>query len=462
MHRGRETVRAPALASLLAAGIALVDWRVTPNLSLGFLYLIPLVIAARDLSHVRMTVLAAVCAGLREVFAPFAGSPGMWARLLLVFGVFEALGLLFAELYRARSLAVQHLREKETEMALRRGAEQEVNAIVRTTPLAILTLDSENRVVLANDSARRLLGVEPLEGVLLASYVPALTHLKSVGEISLRTNLQCRAQRGDGSFFLANVWASTYSGLQGERAAVVMWDISDDLRDREQGGFDALMSTSRMLLGGVAHEIRNFAAAASSSYERALRLPGAAADPDFQRLGTVLASLRSIASTGLELNTSKFDGGMDLATALDEARVFLEPLFQDCGAAVKWQIEAGLPLVRCREHGLLQILLNLARNSTRAMERAERKEVRIRAYAEGDRVLISFEDSGPGVAEPSSLFRPFLHPGDSGLGLYVSQAVARSLGGNLRYAPSPQGARFILELEAARCVHPFIPAVSSW
>jgi signal transduction histidine kinase len=45
------------------------------------------------------------------------------------------------------------------------------------------------------------------------------------------------------------------------------------------------------------------------------------------------------------------------------------------------------------------------------------------------------------------LFRPFQHGADaSGLGLYVSKAMARSFGGDLRFEPQRQGACFVVEL----------------
>jgi len=92
------------------------------------------------------------------------------------------------------------------------------------------------------------------------------------------------------------------------------------------------------------------------------------------------------------------------------------------------------------------VLLNLVKNSQRALEGQERRELRISAGIEGERVVLRVCDSGSGVANPERLFQPF-QPGAeaTGLGLYLSRAFVRAFGGNLRYEPRP-GCCFALDL----------------
>ena len=95
-----------------------------------------------------------------------------------------------------------------------------------------------------------------------------------------------------------------------------------------------------------------------------------------------------------------------------------------------------MPLVRADRYGLIQVFLNLAKNSRRAMESAEVKKLSVSAAADGRTVVVRFEDTGTGVSSPEDLFRPF-QPGanSTGLGLYVSRAIMRSFGGELLYEP---------------------------
>jgi signal transduction histidine kinase len=60
---------------------------------------------------------------------------------------------------------------------------------------------------------------------------------------------------------------------------------------------------------------------------------------------------------------------------------------------------------------------------------------------------VRFQDTGPGITEPARLFAPFQPGADgSGLGLYVSRAVVRSYGGELRFEPQDSGACFRVEI----------------
>ena len=99
------------------------------------------------------------------------------------------------------------------------------------------------------------------------------------------------------------------------------------------------------------------------------------------------------------------------------------------------------------QHGLFQAFLNLSKNGHRAVVDSTPRELVITVSAEGGRATISFHDSGPGVAEPDRLFAPF-QPGanGSGLGLYVSRAMMRSYGGDLRLEQTARGACFRVEV----------------
>jgi C4-dicarboxylate-specific signal transduction histidine kinase len=126
----------------------------------------------------------------------------------------------------------------------------------------------------------------------------------------------------------------------------------------------------------------------------------------------------------------------------------IEPSLREAGVELVWDVTPGLPRVQADHHSLLQVFVNLARNSERALGESERRELRISAALENDLVLVRFRDTGPGVSQPDELFRPF-QPGAHafGLGLYISRAILRSHGGGLRYEPQLEGgACFAVEL----------------
>jgi C4-dicarboxylate-specific signal transduction histidine kinase len=119
---------------------------------------------------------------------------------------------------------------------------------------------------------------------------------------------------------------------------------------------------------------------------------------------------------------------------------------------VRWNVPESLPAVWVDRHRLLQVLLNLVKNSARALEGAVAGEKRmdiVVAAARGG-VSIRVTDSGPGIASTDKLFQPFQKGADStGLGLYISRAFVRSFRGELRHDPTVPGCSFVIELAAA-------------
>jgi C4-dicarboxylate-specific signal transduction histidine kinase len=103
---------------------------------------------------------------------------------------------------------------------------------------------------------------------------------------------------------------------------------------------------------------------------------------------------------------------------------------------------------------LLQVFLNLAQNSLRAAQQSPEPSLRVHAGVEDGNVVVSIVDSGLGIADPSKLFQPFRAGADgSGLGLYISRTIMRSIGGELTFVPTASGCRFDVKL-AARTVRP--------
>jgi len=457
----------------MIALIAFFDWWVLPQASVGFLYLVPILLSAAALNNAQILLLAILCGYLRETFDPLqhadratgpqlmaAMNPAHWAagssgRMVVSIAAFSMTGFFVAELNHRRRRLQEHLAERDEQIRLRREAEQQLQILSDTSPLAILTLDGKGRVVLANESARQLLGFnpgEPLVGQCTEPYLPILTRMLHSHAASMRTNVECRGQRRNGEVFLAHVWLSTFRGSQGPGLAAVVWDASENLRDREGAGFDSMMATSRVLIGAFSHEIRNLASAAASAYKAwAGGQPASQGDEHYLALGTLIRALEKTASSGLRAAANRDRVVADLGTVLDETRIVIESGLREEGIEVDWHVSRDLPLVQCDHHSLLQVFVNLARNSQQAMHHSSPRRLDISATLESDLVVVRFRDTGPGVAHPETLFRPFQHAPDTesqsfGLGLFVSRAILRSHGGSLRYEQQPSGSCFAVEL----------------
>jgi PAS domain S-box-containing protein len=211
-----ERNRTPVLtfSATIVVAIAVVDWWTKPYVSLGFLYLFPIMLAAAFLPRWTVGLLGAGCAYLAEVFSSLTPS---FVRL-----TFEALalvgcGLFVGELVRNRRLSL------ETQARLK--------ALVETSPAAIVTVDEHGSIELANQAAIDLLAPRNarLVGDPIAAFLPELHHAIRWEEApQFRASLQCLGHRGDGESFTAGVWFSTYKEGSTPKLAAIVADVTEE------------------------------------------------------------------------------------------------------------------------------------------------------------------------------------------------------------------------------------------
>ena len=148
--------------------------------------------------------------------------------------------------------------------------------------------------------------------------------------------------------------------------------------------------------------------------------------------------------------TASHAAGIEVQPLLDELHIVIDSSLRDSGITSRWEIEDNLPTVWADRQSLMQVFLNLTKNSERAMEEQPRKELTVSAKREGLGVAIRFRDTGSGVTHPERLFHPFQEDAQStGLGLYLSRAFMRSFKGDLHYEPENEGSTFVVELSSA-------------
>jgi len=125
------------IAGLLTACIAWVDWKFF-NVSIGFLYLFPILLAAPALNTWQILLMAAGCGFLRETFDPLRFAPGAAERVGVVIAGYVMTGFFVTALNQRRRNLAEHLAERERQILLRQEAEQQVRILIETSPLAIL------------------------------------------------------------------------------------------------------------------------------------------------------------------------------------------------------------------------------------------------------------------------------------------------------------------------------------
>ena len=448
-------IKISAATAIFVLVVALADWAVGNTVSLGVLYILPMMLGAVILGPLEIAGLALVCAALRARFDVPSSQAEAMLRFAFASMAYFASGLFVTALVRNRELVVEHLAKIEREQELRREAEQQLSVLVESSPAAILTLDQNGVILAANGAAERLFMIpetETLEGRSIAPYLPLLAdalRLES-GPEAFRTAAQCQGRRDNGEIFLADTWFSSYTTSEGTRLAAIVVDSSEEMRDREEQNLKQLMKYNRIAASGVSHEVRNLCGAISLLSSNLREKHSLAADEDYKGLVTLVQGLEKIASFALHSQVQDAVEAVELKTVLDRLRIMIEPSWQEMDSTVAWELPEAIPAVVADPHGLLQVFLNLAQNSLRAVAEEPVRKLEITVLWGDHRVLVFFQDSGPGVQRPERLFQLFQAGADgTGLGLYISRTIMRSYGGDLRYDPTARGCCFIVELPVA-------------
>lgn len=433
-----------ACGAVLIAAIALADWRIEINVTLGFLYIFPMVLLGTVLNWWQLVFAAVFCTLLSDGLDPFPGDMES-ARDLLIFLTLTITGLL------SLNVAKSYRREMES-LAARRAAEEQLEFLIESSPAAVLTMTADGEILLANPSAHRLLGVAAglLHGKRITRYVPALGSVPPVDETAriFRTEMQTRGQKESGEIFLADVFFSTYRTPAGSRLSALLVDASENLRERAEESLQQLLVGSRILVAAVSHEVRNVCGAIGVVHENLVRNGSLKGNQDFEALGSLVEALSKIASLELKQSAaSSKSSTADVNDVLTDLRIVLEPRCEESDIQLYWNVPENLPLVRADRHSLLQVLLNLTKNSQRALESVSQRSIEISVLPRPDGLSIRCTDSGPGIPTDQKLFQPLQKGADAtGLGLYLSRAFMRSFRGDLRHDAQHPGCSFVLEL----------------
>jgi two-component system, LuxR family, sensor kinase FixL len=314
-------------AAILIVAIAVIDWRTKPFISIGFLYLFPILLLAGFLPRWQMTLVALVCAVLQELFSELPSNEAI-TRLLMASAGFVGTGLFVSEVIRNRQMALNHLAEVETQIGLRKEIEEQLQVLVESSPVAIVTIDSTGAILLANEACQNLLAPNdaPIVGQPIREFLPALqAAVQTQRSRQFRTELRCRGKRKNGEVFLAAVWFSTYTTPRGSRLAPIIVDLSEDLRDREDLSLDHLLKNTKILMSAIAHEIRNLSGAVLVVHKNLSRLPGLQSNEDFRALGTLIEGLGKLSAMELRPAVDQHLDAIELSSVFDGLRVLLDP-----------------------------------------------------------------------------------------------------------------------------------------
>jgi NtrC-family two-component system sensor histidine kinase KinB len=364
------------------------------------------------------------------------------------------------QLTRRFGLMAEALREHQaTNVDELLAGQQRLQAVLDSIDDGLLMIDRQGHLEHLNPVAQRQLGwdAERLgQGLGTALERP---ELDAQLQLVLRGGTLERAPEDlsievDGESRLLTYSLTPVSHTQGHilGAVMVLHDVT------EQRAFERVRSEFVLR---ASHELRTPVTGMHMAFglfrERA-RFPAESREADL--LDTVNEEMQRLMQLINDLlNFSRYQNGLQkLALApcsiddlLEQAQLRFAGTAADKGIALNVEVQGPLPRLQADQAQLERVLDNLIDNALR--HTARDGQIRLQARRHGERVIISVEDNGEGIAygQQGRIFEPFVQvgrkKGGAGLGLALCKEIVQLHGGRMGvYSRPGQGTQFYMAL----------------
>jgi two-component system NtrC family sensor kinase len=330
-----------------------------------------------------------------------------------------------------------------------RKAEWRFRTLFRAAPDAVLTVFESGRIREANDAVHDIFGVHPVQmvGRTLDEFVVA----EDVGRLRQElahvlngapSRLEIRARHGigdDASIRIVQLAARLLPEADPPQVLFLGRDMTSEREMRARLAETERLAAVGELVAGVAHEVNNPLCTISAFAQLLQRDEGLCAEQresvdvicsETQRASQVLRDLLTFARRSEGENAT-----IQINDLLERTMRLRLYEMDSLGITSEYDLANDIPLTRGDPRQIQQVVLNLVMNAIQAMEPMGGGTLRLRSFAEGERVVLEVSDTGPGIPEPARahVFEPFYttKPSGTGLGLSVSYGIVASYGGEI-------------------------------
>ena len=360
------------------------------------------------------------------------------------------------------TVIIRDITERESILASLRHTNQTLDALVQSSPVAILGFDAARRVIVWNRNAERIFGLSATD--VVGHPLPALTEVAGtqLGDMVRRllegevlTDVEIHQPSEAAPLELRVSGAPLYDGIPRVRGAVcIVEDVTESTATRRQLEHAQRMEAVGQLTGGLAHDFNNLLAVVIGNLDLLHDRPELQAASKESVDLALRASLGGATLIRQLLAFSRRQAlspkAFDLNTLVSSTRELLSRTLGE-HIEVEMRLAADLWPAMADATQVESAIANLAINARDAMPNGGRLTLETAnqhldpPYAEtnpdaqpGDYVMLAVSDSGTGIPPEvlNRVFEPFFTTKEqgkgSGLGLSMVYGFARQSRGHVK------------------------------